>query len=122
MALQSAFQRSLSILKALVEIESVNPTLVPGGAGERRVAEHLLSVLQAEGIAASLEAVCPGRFNVVARVRGANPGPRLLLNGHLDTVSVEGMAAPFKPIERDGKIFGRGERERDEDAALSGGG
>ncbi len=104
----TAFQRSLSILRSLVEVESVNPTLVPGGAGERLIAEYLLSVLKAEGIACSLEEACPGRFNVVARVRGASPGPRLLLNGHLDTVSVEGMAAPFKPVEKDGKIFGRG--------------
>lgn len=104
----ASFQRSLTILKSLVEIDSVNPTLVAGGAGEQRIAEHLLSVLHAEGIAASLAEVCPGRFNVVAHVRGANPGPRLLLNGHLDTVSVEGMAAPFMPLEKDGKIFGRG--------------
>jgi len=108
MTLRSTLQRSLSILKSLIEIESVNPTLVPGGAGERRVAEQLLSVLQAEGIASSLEEVCLGRFNVVARVRGAGSGPRLLLNGHLDTVSVEGMTAPFKALEKDGKIFGRG--------------
>ena len=108
MTLQSAFRHSLSILKSLVEIESVNPTLVPGGAGERGIAEHLLSVFRAEGITANLEEVSPGRFNVVAAVRGANPGPRLLLNGHLDTVSVEGMTAPFKALEKDGKIFGRG--------------
>ena len=105
---QPSFQRSLNILKSLIEIESVNPTLVAGGAGERHIAEHLLSVLHAEGIAASLEEVCPGRFNVVARVHGARPGPRILLNGHLDTVSVEGMTAPFKPVEKDGRIFGRG--------------
>jgi acetylornithine deacetylase len=108
MTLQPAFQRSLSLLKSLIEIESVNPTLVAGGAGERRIGEYLLSVLQAEGIASSLEEVCPDRCNVVARVRGAGLGPRILLNGHLDTVSVEGMAAPFKPVEKDGKIFGRG--------------
>jgi acetylornithine deacetylase len=108
MTLQPTFHRSLGILKSLVEIESVNPTLVPGGAGERRIAEYLLSILQAEGIVCSLEEACPDRFNVVARVRGANPGPRFLLNGHLDTVSVEGMAAPFKALETDGKIFGRG--------------
>lgn len=95
-------------MKALIQIESVNPTLVPGGAGERRIAGLLLSLLQAEGIAAKLEEVCPGRFNVVASVRGSSPGPRILLNGHLDTVSVEGMATPFMPVEKDGKIFGRG--------------
>jgi len=105
---RSTFQRSLSILKSLIEIESVNPTLVPGGAGERRIAEYLLSLFQAEGIASRLEEICPGRFNVVASARGARPGPRLLLNGHLDTVSAAGMTAPFAAIERDGKIFGRG--------------
>src|SRR6187397_1941711 len=108
MTLQSAFERSVQNLKALDAIESVNPTLVAGGAGERRIAEHLLTLVLAEGIAANLEEVSVGRFNVVARVRGTNPGPRLLLNGHLDTVSVEGMAAPFKALEKDGKIFGRG--------------
>jgi acetylornithine deacetylase/succinyl-diaminopimelate desuccinylase family protein len=108
MTLPSALQRSLSILKSLIEIESVNPTLVAGGAGERRIAEYLLSVLQAEGIVVELEKVCADRFNVVARVHGVSPGPRLLLNGHLDTVSVEGMAAPFKALEKEGKIFGRG--------------
>jgi acetylornithine deacetylase len=108
MTLQPAFQHSLSILKSLIAIDSVNPTLVPGGAGERRVAEHFLALLQAAGVDASLEEVCPNRFNVVARVSGARPGPRLLLNGHLDTVSVEGMESPFAAIEKDGRIFGRG--------------
>jgi len=108
MTLQSSFARSLYILKSLVEIDSVNPTLVAGGAGERRVAEHLLALLQAEGIVSGLEEVCPGRFNLIAQVRGTSAGPRLLLNGHLDTVSVEGMAAPFNAVEKDGKLFGRG--------------
>ena len=108
MTLQPAIERSLDILKSLIEIESVNPTLVPGGAGEGRLAQHLLSLLLANGITSSLEEVSPGRFNLVSRVRGRHPGPRLLLNGHLDTVSVEGMAAPFTPVEKDGKVFGRG--------------
>ena len=108
MPLQPAFERSINILKSLIEIESVNPTLVPGGAGEGRLAQHLLSLLLAEGITSSLEEVSFGRFNLVSRVRGLRLGPRLLLNGHLDTVSVEGMAEPFTPVERHGKVFGRG--------------
>ncbi len=102
------FKLALDILKELVRIDSVNPTLVPGSVGERKIAEHLFERLQSAGIEVHLTEVCPDRFNVVATVQGAKPGPRVLLNGHLDTVTVEGMAAPFEPFERDGRIYGRG--------------
>lgn len=102
------FGRALDILKQLIRIDSVNPTLVPGSVGERQIAEYLFTLLQQEGIESHLEEVSPGRLNVVARVQGRSPGPRLLLNGHMDTVSVEGMAAPFEPVEREGRIYGRG--------------
>jgi acetylornithine deacetylase len=31
-----------------------------------------------------------------------------MLNAHLDTVGVEGMERPFEPVERDGRLHGRG--------------
>jgi acetylornithine deacetylase len=92
-------------------IDSVNPTLVPGGAGERYIAKFLVSFLTECGIEAHLQTVCPDRFNVIATVRGAEAGPRILLNGHLDTVSVEGMSLPFNPVQKEGKIFGRGSQD-----------
>lgn len=35
-------------------------------------------------------------------------GYKLLLHGHLDTVSLDGVKDPLQPIERDGEIYGRG--------------
>ncbi len=50
--------------------------------------------------------------SVLGRIRGNRPGPRLLFDGHLDTVPVANPAAwthpPFAPEEVDGKLYGRG--------------
>src|SRR5207249_4962863 len=35
----------------------------------------------------------------------------LMLCGHMDTVGVAGMAAPFDPVEKDGRIYGRGSQD-----------
>ena len=35
-------------------------------------------------------------------------GHKLLLQGHLDTVSLDGVEDPLNPIEKDGEIYGRG--------------
>ena len=34
-----------------------------------------------------------------------------MLCGHIDTVGVEGMPAPFDPVERDGRLYGRGSQD-----------
>jgi acetylornithine deacetylase len=40
--------------------------------------------------------------------RGTRGGASLLLNGHIDTVGVSGMADPFSARIEDGKLYGRG--------------
>jgi acetylornithine deacetylase len=55
--------------------------------------------------------VAPGRPNLVAVVEGQSPGRTLLFCGHLDTVGVAGMDAPFAPVERDGRLYGRGAQD-----------
>ena len=91
----------------LVRTPSVNPVLEEGGTGECAVAELVAGWLRGWGYHPDTTEVAPGRVNVVAR-RGAKSGPSLLLNGHLDTVGVAGMADPFSGKVRDGQIFGRG--------------
>ena len=110
-SLKQHFNRSLEILFELIRIESVNPTLVSGGAGEQAIAEFLSGFLKSEGIRSELQRVAPGRFNVVAAVQGSRPGPRVLLNGHLDTVSIAGMKQPLVPVLKDGRVYGRGSQD-----------
>ena len=111
MADQSTFSAGIEILQELIKIDSVNPVLVPGGAGESHIARYLFELLKARGIKTELLEIAPGRFNVVAGIRGNRSGPRVLLNGHLDTVGVEGMKAPFLPIRRNSRIYGRGSQD-----------
>lgn len=95
------------LARLLVSIPSVNPTLAPGGAGEAAVAEVAAGLLDAWGFTVTVEEVAAGRPNVVAHLDG--DGPHLLLNGHLDTVGVEGMTIdPWAADLVDGRLVGRG--------------
>jgi len=74
----------IRLLRELVAVNSVNPTLLPGA---------------------------PGRPNTVAVLEGRRPGPTLMFCGHVDTVGVAGMDAPFTPIEKHGRLYGRGAQD-----------
>lgn len=99
------------LLADLVAIDSVNPTLVPGAAGEAAVARRLVQEFEAIGLAVEVQEAAPGRPNVVGTLTGRAPGRSLMLCGHIDTVGVSGMAAPFDPVVRDGRMFGRGTQD-----------
>jgi acetylornithine deacetylase len=101
----------ISLVRDLVAIDSVNPSLVPGASGEGEVAEFLADYMRRLGMDVAVEEVAPGRPNVIGVVEGRQPGPALMFCGHLDTVGVEGMTAPFDPIERDGRLYGRGSQD-----------
>lgn len=95
-------------LTKLVNIDSVNPTLAPGGAGEAEVAAYVATQLQDMGLDVATHEPEPGRVSVVGTLRGSGNGRSLMLNAHTDTVGVEGMDNPFVPEIRDGKLYGRG--------------
>ena len=100
---------ALALMRALVAIDSRNPSLVHDGPGEAAVARRLAAVLADWGFAVDLLEAAPGRPNVIARIGGGHGGRSLMLNGHLDTVGVEGMThAPWALEEHDGRLYGRG--------------
>ncbi|MBA3578992.1 MAG: ArgE/DapE family deacylase [Gemmatimonadaceae bacterium] len=98
---------AVALAQALVRIDSVNPTLVPGGAGEAQAAELLAATLTAWGFETKVDEAAPGRPNVIAT---AGSGPRsIILNGHLDVVGTEGMThPPFDAAITNGRLYGRG--------------
>ncbi len=95
------------LLRELVAIDSVNPTLVPGARGEARAAEFLCGFLRKQGILAYLQDAALGRPNVVARLGPESRGGLAIL-AHMDTVGAGNMPDPFTPRERDGRLYGRG--------------
>jgi acetylornithine deacetylase len=100
---------SLTDLTAeLVGIDSVNPDLVDGAAGEGEIARMVASWLEEAGLEVETEEVQPGRFNVVGTARGSGGGRTLLLNAHMDTVGLAGMDDPLSGRSEDGRLFGRG--------------
>jgi acetylornithine deacetylase len=104
------------LLRDLVAIDSVNPTLVPGARGEAAASEHLRDFLRWMGIPVKLEEAAPGRPNVVALLSpdsapvssNNNNSAALAILAHIDTVGPGDMPDPFTPRERDGRLYGRG--------------
>ena len=107
----SASDPVIRLLKDLVAIDSVNPALVAGANGEAAVARALLAELQRIGLPTDIQELAPGRPNVVGVLEGRAPGRSLMLCGHIDTVGVAGMTRPFDPIERGGRVYGRGAQD-----------
>ncbi len=96
------------LLSDLVAIDSINPDLVPGAAGEAEIAAYVADWLTMAGLEVVTEEPAPGRPNVIGIVRGTGGGQSLMLNAHLDTVGVAGMPAPFTPHVAHGRLYGRG--------------
>ncbi len=103
--------KALQLLKELIAVDSINPSLVPGAAGEAAVARTIAEAMRGMGLTVETQDVAPGRPNVVGTLDGRVPGRSLMFCGHIDTVGVTGMKAPFDPAERDGRIYGRGSQD-----------
>ena len=103
---------ALPILKKLVSIPSVNPMgrdVSGEDYYEGRVTEWLVSWLQLHHLPFEVVETAPGRANVISRIDSPGATRTVLLDAHQDTVPVDGMTIPpFEPVERDGRVYGRG--------------
>jgi len=99
----------IDLVSRLVAIDSVNPSLVPGGAGESEIAAFVAGWAREHGLEAEVLEETPGRPSVLVRARGTGGGKTLLLCGHVDTVTVAGMVdAPHAPRIDGDRLHGRG--------------
>ncbi len=97
-----------TLLQQLVAINSINPDLVAGGAGEGEIAHFVARWLEEAGVDVVWDEPVPGRPGVVGIARGTGGGRSLLLNAHMDTVGVAGMERPFDPVVEGQRLYGRG--------------
>src|SRR5690554_6003941 len=98
---------SASLLAQLIAVDSSNPDLVPGAAGESQIADLVTAWLEPRGFEVHRLEERPGRPSIVAIACGSGGGRRLMLNGHLDTVTLAGYDGdPLDPVVRDGSMYG----------------
>jgi acetylornithine deacetylase len=116
--LKAKREHSVRLLKELIAIPSSNPHI--SDRDERRIARFLKEELESAGLEVKFQQVTSKPYwvhegggrshtrpNVVARA-GRKGGKKLILNGHIDTVSGSTMKDPFKPRTDGDRLYGRG--------------
>jgi acetylornithine deacetylase len=84
---------------------------VPGAAGEQAAADTVAVHMRQMGLEVHVQEVAPGRPNVIGVLDSGVAGRSLMFCGHIDTVGVDGMSAPFEPRIDDGRLYGRGSQD-----------
>src|SRR5919107_1309041 len=100
------YERPVELLQRLIRFDTTNP---PGN--ERGCVEWIDRVLRDGGYETKILAKDPERPNLLARLKGRDEAPSLLLYGHIDVVPVEGQNwqhPPFEGKNVDGWVWGRG--------------
>ena len=100
-----------TLIQDLVRIDSINPSLVPGAAGEAAIAAYIADYLRAAGFTVHIDEAAPGRASVMAILPGTRreTAPGLVLCGHTDTVGVANMTdPPFDGRIEGDRLYGRG--------------
>jgi acetylornithine deacetylase/succinyl-diaminopimelate desuccinylase-like protein len=110
-------EHSVRLVKELIAIPSSNPHV--SDRDEREIAKFLREELENSGLEVRLQQVTSKPYwayeggrsrtrpNVIART-GTKGGRKLILNGHIDTVSGYTMKRPFEPRAEGDRLYGRG--------------
>ncbi len=95
-------QQKIKILSDMVSIKSVNDN-------EQEVALYLQKLLKEHGIPSKLISYSDSRASLVAEIGNGNK-PIIAFSGHEDVVATDDSwkTDPFKLIESNGKLYGRG--------------
>ncbi len=117
----------VSLCQALCRINTVNPYSGDRAPGGERAGQEFLAPMLAQlgaqvtmlpcpddiyarsGVLGPVERDFTDRPNLIASFDFGRPGPRVVLNGHMDTVGIDAMTIdPLAARVADGKIWGRG--------------
>ena len=106
-------KNSIEILKDLIAIPSVNPMgredIDPSICGETKVNEYLYNFIEKIGLTPFVQkTVLEGRDNVGGMIYKGDKYKTIIMQGHTDTVGINGNKNLLTPIEKDGRIYGRG--------------
>ncbi|KAF6838501.1 diaminopropionate ammonia-lyase [Colletotrichum musicola] len=97
----------IELTRILTKIDSSNPDLSEAeGVGEGAVANYVSAWLQHRDIETHWLEKIPGRPSIIGVLRGKGGGKSLMLDGHVDTVSLGSYSPDLDPLageERDGK-------------------
>jgi len=92
-------------LQEVIRIQSENDN-------EIEVAKYYQKLFNEHGIESELVEYSPTRSNLVAEIKGEEPGKVLILSGHMDVVAAgdpnNWTYPPYEAVIADGKMYGRG--------------
>ena len=103
----------VELTSELIRIDSQNTGDLATATGEAEAAAYVDAKLREVGYETEVvESGAPGRHNVFARLKGADPDrPALLVHGHLDVVPFDESEWSVHPLSgsvQDGWVWGRG--------------
>ncbi|OAL71909.1 acetylornithine deacetylase [Trichophyton violaceum] len=89
----------VQLTQTLTQINSSNPSETnPSGVGEGEIADYITAWLEHRDLEAHRLEGTPGRPSVIGVLRGTGGGKSLMMNGHIDTVTLDSYSSGLDPL------------------------